>query len=251
MKLFFVCLLSLIANYLFAQKKDSVTISIDTINIKGVVYGYNGKPAKNIEVGVSGGLAPGYPARVRADSNGYFILRGITPKNQLVFIDSKNYYPFLSINGSRFITVYLPAPEVREIIFRDSIIIKAQRESSKKKFSYREDSKELHRGTFPVYETFPEFRGGIEKFINYIRQNLVYPEKAIKNNIEGVVKIGFTIGADGSLTDFKILKGVGYGCDEEIIDILKKSPKWQPGISWGRPLTMQESVSVKFSLTDN
>ncbi|HMG07054.1 MAG TPA: energy transducer TonB, partial [Mucilaginibacter sp.] len=95
------------------------------------------------------------------------------------------------------------------------------------------------------------FPGGESRFIDYLQKRLNYPKKAIRYNIEGTVEIAFSVERNGSLANFKILKGIGYDCEQELIGILKKSPKWRPGIAAGRPVITQESVSVQFSLTDN
>ena len=249
MRLLFACFLLILSNCLFAQKKDSITFSIDTINVRGMVYGYDGKAAKNLEIGVPWGRAPGYPIRVKTDTTGYFQLKGMLPNEVLHFVDEKYYNFFFPIKGSRFIVIYLPAPTILEVNATDSIVIKAQRSHPKSKFSYQVL---YEKGVFyDGFEKPPVFSGGVSKFINLIRQNLKYPKKAIDSNIEGTVVIAFNIGKDGTLSDFKVIHGIGYGCDEEVIAILKKSPKWKPGLNWGRPMSIPASVAVKFSLTNN
>jgi len=53
---------------------------------------------------------------------------------------------------------------------------------------------------------------------------------------------------DGSLTDIKVVRGIGSGCDEEAVRVLKNSPKWKPGIQNGRPVRVQYSVPISFTL---
>ncbi|MCB0581276.1 MAG: TonB family protein [Phaeodactylibacter sp.] len=73
----------------------------------------------------------------------------------------------------------------------------------------------------------PRPENGFEELRRYIRENLKYPEAARKNGTEGKVKLAFRIKADGSPGDFKIKKGLGDGCDEEAIRLLREGPKWE------------------------
>lgn len=100
------------------------------------------------------------------------------------------------------------------------------------------------------YESMPEYPGGSDKFYKYIQSQLTYPVNAVKAGIEGTVEANFTIVRDGSLASVKIVKGLGYGCDELVISILENSPKWSPGRFYGRAIEVTYAVSVEFKLTD-
>lgn len=78
---------------------------------------------------------------------------------------------------------------------------------------------------FMVVENKPEPIGGMEGFYKYIAQNMVYPKEARRVGIEGRVFLQFLIRKDGSLTDIKLLKGIGHGCDEEAIRVLQNAEK--------------------------
>ncbi len=82
-----------------------------------------------------------------------------------------------------------------------------------------------------VVDVYPEFPDGMKAFYDYVGRNLVYPQEAEKNNIEGKVFIGFVVNSDGSIRpgSTKVLKGIGYGCDEEAARIIRESPRWIPG----------------------
>ena len=94
----------------------------------------------------------------------------------------------------------------------------------------------------------PEFPGGKARFLFYIQRVLIYPQSAVENNIEGTVQVMFTVKEDGALTDFVLIKGIGYGCDEAAIQLLQKSPKWKPGIQNSLPVAIRKTVSIKYSL---
>jgi protein TonB len=62
------------------------------------------------------------------------------------------------------------------------------------------------------------------------------------------VVLTFVVERDGSLTDIKVLRSLGSGTDEEAVRVLKASPKWKPGIQNGRPVRVQYSIPVNFTL---
>ncbi len=101
---------------------------------------------------------------------------------------------------------------------------------------------------FTAVEKNPEFPGGLAAFGNYLKNNIRYPALARENNVQGRVFLQFVVERDGSLTDIRVLRGIGSGCDEEAIRVLKKSPKWTPGIQNGSPVRVQYTVPIAFNL---
>jgi protein TonB len=102
---------------------------------------------------------------------------------------------------------------------------------------------------FTAVEQSPSFPGGDAKFGAYLGKAIRYPAIARENNVQGRVILTFVVERDGSLTDIKVVRGIGSGCDEEAVRALKASPKWKPGIQNGRPVRVQYSVPVAFSLS--
>ncbi|OJJ17681.1 energy transducer TonB [marine bacterium AO1-C] len=101
---------------------------------------------------------------------------------------------------------------------------------------------------FLISETQAMPKDGIAAFYKYIGQNLNYPSQARRMSIEGTVVLQFVVEKDGSLTDFKVLKSVGGGCDEEAVRVLKKSPKWSPGKQRGKAVRVRRSIPIRFTL---
>ncbi len=237
---------------LFAKSKDTVIITRDTINLRGFVYNNEGKPAASFFI-QSRQLDLKYNQYfiiARTETNGYFELKGARPNDTLRIMDSRyNYVPFQN-KGSRFIIIYLPQPKIAEINSLNPIEVKAQRRYPKILPTFHVTYSPILDGGCTII-MYPEFPGGQERFINFIKQRLNYPEKAITGNIEGTVEVAFTVGRDGTLGNIKVIKGLGYGCDDQIVKILENSPKWKPGIFCNRATTLEETISVKFSLTDN
>lgn len=87
---------------------------------------------------------------------------------------------------------------------------------------------------------------GYPEFNNYLKNNLEYPEEAQKENIRGRVTLEFTVQADGSLTNFEIIKGLGYGCDEEAIRLIKEGPKWLAKTDETKAVSSKVRIRIRF-----
>ena len=101
---------------------------------------------------------------------------------------------------------------------------------------------------FTAVEKEPGFPGGDEAFLKYLAKNIHYPAIAKENNVQGKVFLSFVVEKDGSLTDVKTVRGIGSGCDDEAMRVLKASPKWKPGIQNGRPVRVSYTIPVSFTL---
>ena len=101
---------------------------------------------------------------------------------------------------------------------------------------------------YSVVEISPGFPGGDEARMNYLAHSLKYPQEARENNIQGTVYIELVVEIDGSLTHIKVLRGIGSGCDEECVRVVKLMPKWNPGKRRGKPVRTQFVLPIKFIL---
>jgi len=99
-----------------------------------------------------------------------------------------------------------------------------------------------------VSEEPPFFRGGDEARIKYLKENLTYPEEAKQKGIQGTVFVTFVVETDGSVTDVRILRGIGGGCDEEAIRVIENMPKWVPGKQRGQAVRVQFNMPIRFAL---
>jgi TonB family protein len=97
-------------------------------------------------------------------------------------------------------------------------------------------------------ELAPEYQGGQKALGKFLGSRLRYPVRARENKIQGKVYIGFVIEKNGSLSDFKVIRGIGGGCDEEAIRVLKLSPPWKPGYSNGKPVRTSYTLPITFQL---
>jgi protein TonB len=104
---------------------------------------------------------------------------------------------------------------------------------------------------FVVVEESPEFQGGDQARIEYLIKNINYPKKARKAGIQGTVYITFIIEKDGKVSNVRILRGIGGGCDEESLRVVKNMPKWKPGRQRGKNVRVQYNMPLKFTLEDD
>lgn len=93
-----------------------------------------------------------------------------------------------------------------------------------------------------------QFIGGENAMLEYLLKNTRYPDLAKDFGIEGTVFIQFVVEKDGSITNVKIIRGIGGGCDEEALRVVQNMPLWQPGKVNGRPVRALLILPIKFKL---
>ncbi len=98
---------------------------------------------------------------------------------------------------------------------------------------------------FRIVQKFPEPVGGYDAFYHHLSKKIKY-HRAIGHQINGWVYVEFVVDKDGSLTEQKIVKGIGFGCDEEVLSAFADVPKWHPGKQRGVPVKVKMVLPVKF-----
>ena len=101
---------------------------------------------------------------------------------------------------------------------------------------------------FMVVESMPAYPGGEPALYAFLAENIKYPQMAKESGIQGRVFVTFVVERDGSVTDVRVLRGIGGGCDEEAIRVVKSMPKWTPGKQRGKSVRVQYNLPVKFTL---
>lgn len=91
-----------------------------------------------------------------------------------------------------------------------------------------------------------EFPGGINKARQFIANNIQYPDEAVENGVNGTVQVKFTVELDGSISNIQIVRKLGYGCDEEVIRVLKRMPKWSPAKLNGKIVRSYFTMPISF-----
>lgn len=111
-----------------------------------------------------------------------------------------------------------------------------------------EEEEIVEAEVFLVVEEMPEFPGGPAKMMEYIQKNLKYPMMARESDIQGRVFIDFVVEPDGSISNVKVLRGIGGGCDEEAVRVVTSMPKWKPGKQRGSAVRVSFRVPIVFKL---
>jgi TonB family protein len=117
------------------------------------------------------------------------------------------------------------------------------------------ESDKLNRDIFVIVEQLPEAEGGMKTFYSHIRSEMSYPSEALQKRIEGRVDVQFVVEKNGSLSDVKIIKGIGAGCDDEARRAIRNAPSFKPGNQRGKPVRVAMVVPILFKIdegvTDN
>lgn len=108
--------------------------------------------------------------------------------------------------------------------------------------------KEEFSGTLRWVEDMPAFPGGKGEMYEFLNNNLQYPQAARDLNIEGIIIVEFLVDVAGNLSDFKLVRGLGYGCDEEAMRVVRMMPSWKPGMHHGHKVPVRYSLPIKFRL---
>jgi len=103
-------------------------------------------------------------------------------------------------------------------------------------------------GIYTTIDVYPRFPGGDQARFYFLRTNIRYPDAAVKEHIEGVVMVLFVIEPNGSLSNIEISKGIGGGCDEEAIRVVKIMPLWEPGKRSGRAVRVLVRMPIVFKV---
>ena len=113
----------------------------------------------------------------------------------------------------------------------------------------RKDGKVLSDATKArtIVEVMPQFPGGDAALLKYLSANVKVPEKAKQKNIHGTVYVNFVITSKGSILFPYVVRGLGEGCNEEAVRVIKKMPKWNPGKQKGKDVLVRYNLPIKFN----
>jgi protein TonB len=101
---------------------------------------------------------------------------------------------------------------------------------------------------FEKVEDMPEFPGGEQAMMDFVAKNVQYPKEAMEKEISGRVLVGFIVEKDGSVNEVKIVRGIGGGCDEEAVRVVKAMPKWKPGKQDGKTVRVSYTMPFFFKM---
>ena len=95
-------------------------------------------------------------------------------------------------------------------------------------------------------DIMPSFPGGEAALYQFLSKQIRYPRQAVKNKTEGTVYVRFVIQPDGAITSPEVMRGIGFGCDEEALRVIRSMPAWNPGEIQGQKVPVFSSLAVNF-----
>ena len=98
---------------------------------------------------------------------------------------------------------------------------------------------------FDIAEQMPSFKGNVNQWLS---QNLTYPAVAAENGIQGRVVVNFVVEKDGSISNVQVVRSVDPALDREAVNVVKRMPKWNPGMNNGQPARVKFTLPVTFKL---
>ncbi len=104
---------------------------------------------------------------------------------------------------------------------------------------------------FKVPEQSAMYPGGAMELVRFLAKTITYPTEAAENNIQGLVEISFVINKNGDPRSLKIIKSLGYGCDEEVMKAVLTMPRWYQGIQNSKAVEASITLPIHFSLKQN
>ena len=107
-------------------------------------------------------------------------------------------------------------------------------------------SDDADNDVYNMVDQSAKFQDGYNSIIKFVQENIKFPAEAKENNVHGRLMVSVVVEKDGSLSDIKIKKGLGYGLDEEIVRIIKMMPKWQPAQHKGKTVRQTQTIVIPF-----
>ena len=117
-------------------------------------------------------------------------------------------------------------------------------------YVFEPEEDEDRPGVYIVVDQMPEFPGGDKGLYQFIADNIKYPAEAKEEGIRGRVFVNFIVEPDGSVSDIRVLRGIGGGCDEEAVRVVESLPRFKPGIQDGEAVKVSYTVPVFFRLEE-
>lgn len=197
-------------------------------------------PESAIKEGIEGRVSCSFVVRKDGSISDAEVIRGVSPALDMEALRIVNAMPAWSPGEQRgkVVNVRYTVP----VTFR--LGNKKQTSASRMQIKGVDTSGRI----FTVVQKMPEFPGGQYSLLEFLAQKIKYPVLAQENGIQGRVSCSFVIGADGSLSDVEVIRGVDPLLDAEAVRVLKSMPKWEPGVQNGMAVAVKYTVPVTFRL---
>lgn len=152
---------------------------------------------------------------------------------------------FLQQHSSHYVNIVTPKRKSNETA-RTFMIVELNEQAQQNSEQQPQNSNPSTDEIFTAVQEPAQFKNNMEDFSAFLSKNIKYPEKAIKDKIEGKVYVEFVVEKDGSVTNFEVVKGLDQSCDEEALRVMKLSPKWIPGKQNGVAVRSKFVLPINF-----
>lgn len=115
----------------------------------------------------------------------------------------------------------------------------------------KKESADSNEKIYTKVQEMPEYPGGHKGIIEYLESNLRYPALAKEKKLSGSVLVRFIIDTSGMVKKSWVLKGLGFGCDEEAMRLINSMPRWKPGKDSGKVVSLYYNLPVRFSIKND
>lgn len=153
--------------------------------------------------------------------------------------------PFMAVPVLFLVLIFFSSGTISDLSAQDNKAPAAKKDNKEMKAPDRKENSEV----FMTVEKMPVYPDGQAAMIDYLIKNIKYPEEAKKKGIQGKVLVSFVVEKDGSISEVKVVSGIGSGCDEEAVRVVKGMPKWVPGEQKGKPVRVQFKLPIMFALS--
>lgn len=130
------------------------------------------------------------------------------------------------------------------LMFLSTMIVSAQVEADANVTNIDNDDEQIYEKP----DKIAQFPGGMDAYVTWMSANFHYPEKAIRNNVEGRVVLSFVVNKQGRIKDIKVLHSLSPECDKEAIRMVKAMPRWFAAEHQGRKVNCRFIMPVEFKL---
>lgn len=223
-----------------SEVPDNVQVMAEELTVKGRITTQDGKGLPGVVV-----IVANTQRGTTTDLEGNYLINVMRGK-QLVFSFVGYKTQVLDVTKSeQNVIMQLEPKELNEVV----VVAYGAEPSKGEVVSAEEKSKLTKNGeVFTVVEQNPEFPGGMSELGRYLGRAIKYPASAQRANVQGKVFVQFVVGKDGDIRDPRIVKGIGFGCDEEALRVTLNMPKWNPGKQNGKAVAVQYNLPIAFVL---
>ncbi len=214
-------------------------VMAEELTVKGRITTQDGKGLPGVAV-----IVANTQRGTTTDLDGNYLINVMRGK-QLVFSFVGFKTQVLDVTKSeQNVIMQLEPKELSEIV-----VVGYGADPSKEAGSAQEKSKLTKNGeVFTIVEQNPEFPGGMSELGRYLARTIRYPAAAQRANVQGKVFVQFVVGEDGDIRAPRIMKGIGFGCDEEALRVTLNMPHWNPGKQNGKAVAVQYNLPIAFVL---